>query len=514
MRTPVDKYKQILNANQILSSTLNLDELLRQVIKLATDVVEAETSSILLYDKDKDELVFNLALTEKESELKEVRLKLSEGIAGLVARERKPRIVNDIKEEPRWTQRTDDKIDFKTKSLLAVPLVYKGNLLGVVESVNKKEGKFTDEDVDVLEAFAAQAAVSIENARLFNNLEEEKDKIEAVFSQMSDGAIFFNSKGAKLFSNNQAERLLGSEYIEKSNVTEVFKEFKVEPSIEAILKSDKDFISVEFHRSENKTLYLSGGVSKILDENKNIQGFIIVFRDTTAEKKEELVKRNFLSLISHKLKTPLVTITGYGPLLLGDPKLDDFQKKAVSSIQKQGQHLANLVEKLLDYTMVESGPIVLKKEDADLFEIVKKSVSSLKPYIEQNSAEVFISEDVKSLPKIKIDKIKIESVIKNLLENGIKFNSGKDKKVEVKALQKNGFIGISMEDNGPGIPPEEREKIFNKFYQIEEFFTGQVEGAGLGLALTKQILEAHGGKIELESSMGKGSKFRFLLPEK
>jgi GAF domain-containing protein len=201
MNPSPQKFQHLLKANQILSSTLNLSELLRQVMHLATEMVDAETASLLLYDEKNDELFFNLALTDKESQLKRIRLKSGEGIAGWVAREKKSLIVNDAANDPRWTSRADASTRFTTRSLLAVPLLYKGRLRGVVEAINKTNGEFSNEDVAVMEAFAAQAAVALENARMFENLQAEKEKIEAVFSQMSDGALFADDQGRIILVN-------------------------------------------------------------------------------------------------------------------------------------------------------------------------------------------------------------------------------------------------------------------------------------------------------------------------
>ena len=213
-----DKLKLVLEANRIISSTLNTPELLRQVMRLATEVVGAESSSILLYDAKTDELYFDLALGENESELKTIRLKAGEGIAGWVAKNRKTQVVNDVATDPRWVKHTDQKIKFRTRSIIAAPLVYKNELLGVVEAINKRDGHFSaEEDAGILEAFAAQAAVSIENARIFESLQEAKEKVEAVFSQMFDGAVLVDGKGSKIFFNESAGKLLGSENTSKGD---------------------------------------------------------------------------------------------------------------------------------------------------------------------------------------------------------------------------------------------------------------------------------------------------------
>lgn len=509
-----DKFKLIIEANRVISSTLNIAELLRQVMRLATEVVEAETSSILLYDEKTDEFFFDIALGEKEDELKQVRLKSGEGIAGWVAKNRKTQVINDVASDPRWAKRADAKTQFKTRSIIAVPLVYRGALLGIMEAINKRAGEFSAEDGEILEAFAAQAAVSIVNARTFESLKLEKDKIEAVFSQMSDGAVFADTEGACLFANQAAEKLLGMENVSRKTVREMFAGFDAKPGINELLDPASRAVPFEFVRTVSKTLCLSGLASRIYDSKNTVIGSILVFRDVTAEKKETVVKRNFLSLISHKLKTPLVTITGYGPLLLDDPTLGDFQKKAIQSIAKQGAYLLSLVEKLLHFTMIDEERLGIDKSEDSFERIAESAVNSLRAYLEEKKASVSVLGEVKQLKPVMMDSRKIEAAVKNLIENAVKFNSGAEKTVEVGAASSGTLRGIYVKDNGPGIPPEEREKIFNKFYQIEESFTGQVEGAGLGLALVKQITEGHGGRIVLETAIGSGSSFSLLLPEK
>ena len=512
MNLTSEKLKLVLEANKIISSTLNTSELLRQVMKLATEVVEAETSSILLYDAKMDELYFDIALGEKESELKEIRLKAGEGIAGWVAKNRKTQVVNEASSDPRRAKQTDEKIKFQTRSMIAVPLLYKGALLGVVEAINKKNGLFSEEDAETLEAFAAQAAVSIENARIFENLQEAKEKSEAVFSQMSDGAVFVDEKGGTILVNESAKKLLGEENASKGTVLEMFPSFEQKPPIGDILAAGGRCTAFEFMRKTPKTLYLSGAANKILNSAGGAIGSIFIFRDVTSEKKEGMLKRNFLSLISHKLKTPLATIVGYGPLLLDDPTLGDFQRKAVQSITKQGNYLLNLVEKLLHFTLIDEGRLELEKSQTSFARILDGAVSSLKSYIEEKGAAITLVDGINGLSPFLADEKKVEAAVKNIIENAVKFNNGSIKRVEIGAVRDAGLAGIYIRDNGPGIPPEEREKIFQKFYQIEEYFTGQVEGAGLGLALVKQIIEAHGGKVVLETRIGTGSTFNLLLP--
>lgn len=508
-----EKLRHLLDVNNILASTLELPALLRQVMALATEVVGAETASLLLYDAGTNELYFDLALTDRETQLKEIRLSLDEGIAGAVARGRASVIVNDAAADPRWTDRVDARTGFRTRSVLAVPLMFRGRLQGVVEAINKKDGGFTADDAQLLEAFAVQAAVSIENARFFENIRAEKEKTAAVVSQMSDGVVLTGPEGTVRMHNEAAARILGASACAAPLAGGVFAGFEATPPVADLLSLYERHRSFEMLRSAPKKLYLGGTVSRIDDADGQPAGAIFVFRDITAERAESMLKRNFLSLVSHKLKTPLVTITGYGPMLLADESLSEMNKKAIASIHRQGLHLAALVEKLLYFTMVEGDTLDLKREKSDIKRPTEKAAAGLNHYLGEHGAAVTIADDVAALPHLLMDPEKMEAVLRNLIENAAKFSSGDGRRITVRAARRAGFSGVSVTDSGCGIPPEEREKIFQKFYQIEESFTGQVEGAGLGLALVKRIIDAHHGRIEVESTVGAGTTVTVLLPE-
>lgn len=500
----------LLSANRILASTLDVDQLLKIVLKLAAQVVQAETGSVLLLDEKTNELVFDIALGEAGKELKTIRLKLGEGIAGWVAKENKPLIVNDPSSDPRWTRRADDKTKFVTRSILCVPMVYQDKLLGVVQAINRKDANgFSQEDLIVLEAFAAQTAVAIQNARLFSSLRQEKEKVETIFSQMAEGAVFCDESGRVILANPAGVRLLAIEG-ENHNFWEILKPFTTNVSIETLRAGESDLMPFEASRTEGKTLILAGLIKKIVSDKGELIGHLSVFRDVTLEKKEEKLKRDFLSLMSHKLKTPLVAITGYTPMLLEDedlPKLNPFFQKAIKSIHLQGMHLKQLVEKLISFSLIEAEDMKVEKRPHESKKLIQEVLMTMKTMLEEKKAIVVLDGSLDQLPQISVDYDKFRDVMKSLIENAAKFNPKEERKILISGRNHDGNVSLSVQDNGRGIPPEEFEKIFQKFYQIEESFTGQVEGAGLGLALVKRFVEAHGGAVSVESKIGEGSTF-------
>lgn len=508
----------LLEISKILNSTLDLAKLLTIIVEQAALVVKAEAGSLMLLDTATNELVFDIALGERGEQVKQIRLKVGEGIAGWVAQQGKALIVNDVENDPRWSSRADTKSSFKTRSMMCVPLIFRDKVIGVMEAINKKEeGSFGAEDQQILEALAAQAAVAIENARLFKEVREKKEEIEAVFKGMSDGAIVTDANYQVLMLNGSALRLLGrpKEQVLRQNILDLVQaDYELSLPLEEITGRSASY---EMRRREGKKYFLECVTTRIDDEQKQVLGYIILLRDITEAKKESLLKQNFLSVISHKLRTPLTSILGYSAILLMDQKtkktLSDFQNNALVDIDRQGHQLASLVNKLLAFTMVEGKVLELNRTVVNLKGICKEIYGHFHEAVFQKGVKLEVDDSCNAIVSLYVDEEKIKEVFFNLIDNAIKFNDQKEKTVKISGRKISGeMIEFTITDNGSGIPPEEQDKIFQMFYQIEESFTGQTEGAGLGLPLAKRIIEGHGGMIRVESDQRSGSRFIFTLP--
>lgn len=508
----VENLELLLEVGRLLSSKLDLPELLHTVMQLAARVVNAETASLLLVDPRTEELYFDVALG-LDPELSKTRIRMGEGIAGAVAKEGHPLIINDVSKDPRWSASMDRRSGFVTRSILAAPILLKGRRIGVVEAINQVDGAFTDAHLRLFEAFASQAAVAIENARLFASLREEKAKLSAVFSEMKDAAVLLETDGRLLLANESAKKLFLVGGKEPKTVQEASAALEFRPPLPELLKASSP---VRFEASRRSPFFaLAGTVSPVRAASGGGLGrLVMIFRDETEERRQEALKRNFLSLISHKLKTPLASVTGYSQLLLEEARKageQGMRLKALESINTQGTKLAALVEKLLDYTVLEDiDGAALSRESFPIDDAIKAAVSSLGPWLEEKKGTVLTAPG--SGINVSGDRHLISAVIANLIENGIKFSAKEPRKVAVWPASKNGSVEVYIKDEGVGIPPEEQDRIFGKFYQIESSFTGQVEGWGLGLAFARKVVEKHEGRILLESRLGAGTTVIVRLP--
>ena len=509
----LENLELLLEVGRLLSSKLELSDLLHTIMQLAARVVNAETASLLLVDPKTEELYFDVALG-LDPEFAKIRLKSGEGIAGAVAKENRPLIINDTRNDTRWTQKIDKQSGFVTRSILAAPIAHKGKCIGVIEAINHIDGDFSFSDLRIFEAFASQCAVAIENARLFASLQEEKFKLSTIFNEMRDAAALTDGEGTILIANAAARSYLGDHKI-PAPIHEVVRGFSVTPPLAEIVRSAEAAVRFDAVREQPKALILEGTALLVKEGAAGkVRGRVLLFRDVTEERHEEGLKRNFLSLISHKLKTPLASITGYSQLLLGDLKGkpgQEFTVKALDAIQTQGQKLSRLVEKLLNYTVLEqldSSECAGKPFSVD--DILKDALKALTPFIEEARATV----DIQTSPGLTAvgDPVLIRDAVKDLVENGVKFSLPDKARVTVWAERQDDWVHVHVRDAGPGIPPEEHDRIFQRFYQVESSFTGQVEGWGLGLSFVQKVLRKLGGSVRVRSAVGEGSTFTLSLP--
>jgi signal transduction histidine kinase len=234
--------------------------------------------------------------------------------------------------------------------------------------------------------------------------------------------------------------------------------------------------------------------------------------DITKERELEQLKDEFFSMISHDLRTPLFSIHGFAQILLDDgEELDNATRtEFLTTIQRQVLQLTEMVNNLLDLNRLNEGKFELMKEPVVIPDLVHQIILKLQGFAHQSQVRLR-SRISPTLPVVSADKERLEQVLTNLIGNGIKFTEA-DGEVVVSAVKVKNEIQIDVEDSGIGIPPEELEQIFSRYYQAEHHDKRLTKGSGLGLHISQKIVEAHGGRIWAESVVNQGSIFRFTLP--
>lgn len=322
----------------------------------------------------------------------------------------------------------------------------------------------------------------------------EKEKLTKIIEIMAEGVIITDRNYCPLIVNNKARELLDIKELPQN----IFK--YINENFHTDISAKKEINSFVINRPETKLhnpLYLSIIIQQVKNPAGEIDSHVFILRNITKEYLENRLKQDFFSLISHKLRTPLTVIIGIAGILV--PKNEE-EKSLLEIMANSSTDMKNLVSRLLYFIDVIEEENMNEKVTA---EVIDYMVAGLKKKY---------NKSVLMRTKITVGKIFFweKIVIEELLDNAVKFC--KEEESEIKLNINVNLIEIS--DNGPGIPPEEKDKVFEPFYQIDKYFTGNISGVGLGLTLVKRLVEFHGWKIDFESHIGKGTEFRIIKGDK
>ena len=381
------------------------------------------------------------------------------------------------------------------------------------------------------EAALIKKTKELENSRLAlsNSLEDveeaaaDLEKFKLAVEDASDHIIITDPNGIILYANKAVKTITGFSTTEvigkKAGNKELWGGLMDQSFYEDLWKTikinKKVFIGEMNNKRKNGQKYIVlASISPVLNKKKELVFFVGIERDITHEKEVDRMKTEFISLASHQLRTPLSAIKWYAEMLLtGDAgKLKPEQLKFVDDINLSNQRMIELVNTLLNISRIESGRIIIEPKPTDLKEIINSVVSEFKPKLKEKDQKIIVNINP-NLPKINCDPKLIFEVYKNLISNAIKYSRQKGE-IEIFISSDKDSVVNQITDEGYGIPKKDESKVFSKFYRGENILKVETEGTGLGLYLTKSIIESSGGKIWFKSEENKGTTFWFNLPLK
>ncbi len=345
-------------------------------------------------------------------------------------------------------------------------------------------------------------------------LAEEKERINAIIRSTAEGIIVTDVDQQVIMMNRTAEEFLGLRFDEIANqcIDCVINEDSIKEKISFILNKMKSEYDFDFKINEgdkNLEKIIHGKTSLIVDRDDNRLGTVTIISDVTKERQVDIMKTEFLSTAAHELRTPLTSIQGFSEILLtrGDLSPED-KNKYLTYINKQAVKLALIVNDLLDVARIESGQgFVINKKICDM----KKCIEEVIPHFTGISSihkirTAFTDKNILCLA----DSDKIGQILKNLVSNSIKY-SPQGGEIHISAEIKGDFCQISVRDQGIGMTPEQIEKVFSKFYRADASDSAP-EGTGLGMTIVKYLVEAHGGRVRIESEYGAWTEAAFTIP--
>jgi two-component system phosphate regulon sensor histidine kinase PhoR len=347
--------------------------------------------------------------------------------------------------------------------------------------------------------------------------EAERRQTEAMIFSISEAVLVTDKFDELLMANPAAERLFGFHWQEsyRRPVEEIIQEENLLNIIRHTRQNKSSKLTRLLERpdpEQNKILSLKVLLSCVLDTEQEVIGVVVVIHDVTAEKEIAKMKDDFVSSVSHELKTPLSSIRAYAEML-GDNEADDPQsyRQFCEIIQEQAQRLNRLIDNILNISRLESGVLKVSKDTLNGIEIVNDVITTMRPQAKEKHIEIHLQQDVDEM-WISADRDMIHQAVINLMSNAVKY-SHPNQPVQVRVGIRNNLQGfIEVRDHGVGIPADSLEQIFDKFYRVQEN-NHLAGGTGLGLHLARQIIEnVHAGRITVESQPEQGSTFTILLP--
>ena len=362
-----------------------------------------------------------------------------------------------------------------------------------------------DEFGQMAESFndMAERLEYFENSNL-NKLIFEKTRAEAVINSLKEASIGIDKNDVILFANDQALQLLGMQTTDV--VGKSVEQVSSRNDLFRFLLEDRGTLPFKIVL-DNRENYFTKEVIEISQQDANSK--VIILRNITSFKELDVAKTNFIATISHELKTPLAS-SDFSLKLLSDERvstLTEEQRELINNLKQDNQRMLRILSELLNMSQVEAGKIQLDIAETDPVSIIENAVLSVN--IAAREKQVVIERVFeKDLPPVKADAEKTTWVLNNFLMNAIKYSS-EEQKVILRIYRKEGNVVFSVTDQGPGIPAEYQEKVFDRFFKVPGSKAG---GTGLGLAISREFIEAQGGQIWVESEYGKGSCFGFSLP--
>ncbi len=477
-----------------VTSLLDLDKLLLRIVEATAYVTGAEETSLYLLDEATQELEIRAEQGDGDREARPVRRSADNAVVrqvmntGRAARVHSPR-----------SRKTDP-----LQATLAVPLKARSGPIGVLHATSRVAmDPFSNNDHYLLSVLADYAAIAIENARLFAEMQEQRSKLQAILTGSEDLIVVMDDQGGILLMNPSAGEALHLDTREV--VGQRFQDLADSEAFHQLFElplSEGRVRNLELTLADGRTFYAS------LSPVREV-GWALIMRDITYLRQLNRMKSDFVATITHDLRSPLTVIQGVLRLLPQLGGLNEEQQEFAEQAMRNVEHMDRLIRSLLDIGQIEAG-LEMPMEPLRLDDIVEEVVANLQGEATGKGLvlEVEMAED---MSVVNGNHTRLVQVMTNLLDNAIRYTP-EGGRIIMRASEGEGEITMSVKDTGVGIPAQAKAHLFQKFYRVRQPETRELEGTGLGLATVRSIVERHGGRVWVESKEGEGSAFFFALP--
>jgi len=537
-----DRVENLYQITRELSATLDLDRVLTEALNLINRAIGISQGSILLLDHGSGELIYRAALGRNKPLPRgglKTPYRLGYGLAGAVMELNQPRIIPDLAHDPDWvmsTQHTD------RTSAIAVPLTTGEGLMGALLLFHPDPDYFSADHLKLVNAAASQIANAINNAELYRLITDQAERLgmmlrsqateaaknESILQGIADGVLVLDNQQTIILINPKAAEILDvpAKRVENQPLREILGQTDSPPDLQLTQQFYDELIKA-LHRLdtkaagptqfridvEHKAVVVS--LAPVTLSNTERLGVVAVIRDISREAEIDRMKNEFISTVSHELRTPLTSIKGYADLLMSANQqvgeLNNMQQRFVGVIQANANRLTELVNDILEISRIETGRVKLEFQRLNLTDLLQEIIVSFEGQLVQK--EMRLELDLPDhLPPVWTDRARLIQILVNLIGNAWQYTPEKGTITVTAAVINQNFVQIQVSDTGIGIPEEDIDHIFDRFFRSERHEVQLVDGTGLGLSITKSFVEMLGGQIEVHSTLNTGTTFSFTIP--
>lgn len=500
LRARLEELNRLLVASQGVSSSLTLGNALRPVLEAV--IASGASSARIVLMRDVLPALVETPLRFADGLEQDVYMHLDQQILSLT--EGQDRLVMATLSRTRGLI-LDPNLPHP-ESLIAVALRHENRYYGVLWSAYNEQHVFSESDIRFISTLASQAALAVTNIRLFLTVEVSRRQLEAILNSTPDPVLVTDASNRLILANPAAGHIFGVT-IRRGERPDIEKTIQVRALNELLMASSTERHSAEVRMPDGKT-YLAMA-SPMTAEGKVI-GRVCILRDVTQLKELDTLKSDFVSTVSHDLRSPLTLMRGYATMLEMAGTLNDQQKNYVKMIVHGVDNMAKLVSNLLDLGRIDFG-IGLQVENIPVLDILERVTGSLQMQAKQKQISLGV-EIPKDMPHaIEADQALLQQALYNLVENALKYTP-EGREITVHLQTSPSALTFAVQDTGIGIPEGDIPRLFEKFFRGTNRQALAQRGTGLGLAIVKSIAERHGGKVWAESELGKGSIFYLQIP--
>lgn len=497
---------------RLIGSSLQMDDLLELIREGASELIDTSSFWIMLYDEKKNELAYEI-LYDKGQRYPPARRPYQPGVglAAYLIEQQSPILAHSLQE---IQQRLPALIIFgsgeMSESVLGVPMMTKGKVIGAIAAQSYQPNAFSQEDLETMMTLANQAATALENARLFHQVEQGQRDLRAVLDGVDHAMVVTDLHGHVRLANRAMEKLFGvaeGEAIGHPLAT-VVKHQVLSEMAERIANGEiveRETLQVEL--SDGRALVAH--LAPVTDARGERTGYVVAMADVTALHQLGQLKSRIIRIASHDLRNPLHLAGGYFEMLQQDlPPLTEQQALMAERVWKNLEAMKHLIDDLLEMERIEES----HNEPVDMLQVVREVLQQQRLNAELKR-QALRSDLPLSLPLVEGDQRMLIQALTNLVDNAIKYTP-EGGKIDVRAWEEDDTVLITVRDNGLGIPAEAQLRIFDQFYRARQPGTEHIAGTGLGLSLVREIIQKHKGRIWVESEgiPGRGSTFGIALP--